>query len=191
MADISFEIAFLDPASLTPNPSNWRRHPDKQKEALAASIAEFGWLSAPIWNKQTGRLVDGHARVEQAVGFGVASIPVRVIDVPEATERRILAAFDRIGEMREVDDDRLLSLLNEARESEAGLPPGWLDDDVTEVEKRLAELQNALSEETAERESAPLEERYLVLVLCQNEREQTALLERFAEEGLECRALMS
>ena len=107
-----FTIEHLDPESLVPHPANFRRHPDPQKDALEQSLDEHGWLSAPIWNKRTARLVDGHARVELARGKE-ARIPVRVIDVPEEQERRILRAFDRIGAMALEDTAALEALIAE------------------------------------------------------------------------------
>jgi DNA modification methylase len=137
-----FVVEMLDPRTLTPNPSNWRKHPDRQNEALAASIAEHGWLAAPIFNKRTGRLVDGHARVEQAIGFGTERIPVRVIDVSEEKELRILASFDRIGELRDRDDRMLADLLKTLADTDAGLPAGWEMGDLEEILAGLPSLED-------------------------------------------------
>jgi len=120
-----FRIEHLDPALLAPNPANPRRHPERQVTALAESLESHGWLSAPIWNERTNRLVDGHLRVEEAVRQGQATIPVRVIDVPESQELRILATFDRVGELRDLDNERMAELLKGLSESEAGLPTAW------------------------------------------------------------------
>jgi hypothetical protein len=128
-----FVIEYLAPERLEPHPHNFRRHPSSQTDALKASISEHGWLSAPIWNRQTKRLLDGHARVELALDQGEASIPVRVVDVPEAQEKRILAAFDRIGELRERDDAALAALLQDLAASEAGLPAGWEPEDLDKL----------------------------------------------------------
>lgn len=106
-----FLIKHLDPATLAAHPQNFRRHPDPQKLALSSSLEEHGWLSAPIFNERTGRLLDGHARVEWARDQGEATIPVRVVDISERQERRILRAFDRIGEMALIDTEALDTLL--------------------------------------------------------------------------------
>jgi hypothetical protein len=53
-------------AALTPNAKNprlpWKD--DKQSDAFAKSLAEFGDLSGVLFNLSTGRLVGGHKRVE-------------------------------------------------------------------------------------------------------------------------------
>lgn len=118
MTQPEFTIRHLDPETLTPSPSNFRRHPALQRDALQASIEEHGWLSAPIWNEQSGHLLDGHARVELALANGEASIPCRVIDVPEAQEQRILRMFDAIGGLAEIDTealDRLIEAIDDAQ----------------------------------------------------------------------------
>lgn len=117
MINPEFNVEMLDPRELKAHPRNFRRHPESQTAALEQSISEHGWLSAPIWNRRTGRILDGHARVELAVGKET-TIPVRVIDVPEEQERRILRAFDRIGAMAEVDTAALDALIAEIGDSD-------------------------------------------------------------------------
>ncbi|MBA2702677.1 MAG: ParB N-terminal domain-containing protein [Blastocatellia bacterium] len=131
MSQPEFVIEYLDPATLTPHEQNFRRHPAIQAAALESSLSDYGWLAAPIVNRRTGnRILDGHARVEIALQRGEATIPVRLVDVTEADEKRILASFDKIGEMRERDDQALALLLAELAETEDGLPAGWSDDDL-------------------------------------------------------------
>lgn len=118
MAQPDFTVEFLDPSDLSPHGLNFRRHPAPQRTALDASLKEHGWLSAPIVNRRTGmRIIDGHARVELALSEGQATVPCRVIDVPEEQEKRILRAFDQIGAMAEEDTealDRLIAEINDA-----------------------------------------------------------------------------
>jgi hypothetical protein len=103
----------MDPAVLVPNPQNFRRHPEAQRNVLRVSMEQDGWLVPVIWNHRTGRIIDGHARVEEAIAQGLAAVPVIVLDVDEAAERRILVRFDRIGAMAEMDNDILAQLLND------------------------------------------------------------------------------
>lgn len=138
-----FTIRYLDPRDLTAHPANFRRHPDAQRAALGESLAEHGWLAAPIWNETTGHLLDGHARVELALSTEERLIPVRVLCVSEAQEKRILASFDRIGELRERDDEALAALLQELA-AEGSLPAGWSEGD---LEALLGEFEPGTEEE--------------------------------------------
>src|SRR6266571_2554874 len=130
-----FTVEERDPATLIHNPANFRRHPDQQIRALRQSVAENGWLAAPLVNSRSGHLLDGHARVELALADGKESLPVNVIDVPLSQERRILRSFDAITSLALVDDDalealvaviddaELEALLGEAGEPVSGLLP--------------------------------------------------------------------
>jgi hypothetical protein len=98
-----FKIQWRDPATLVPNPHNHRRHPERQRDVLRVALGDEGWLDPLIFNKRTGRLIDGHARTEEAIAQGVTEVPVIEIDVDEATERKILVRHDRIGALAELD----------------------------------------------------------------------------------------
>jgi 16S rRNA G966 N2-methylase RsmD len=147
-----FTIEYLDPRDLKAHPANFRRHPDSQRIALGESLKEHGYLSAPIMNRRTQTLLDGHARVELAVESEERLIPVRVIDVSEAQEQRILASFDRIGSLADQDDGALAALLQVLAASAEGLPAGWEQGDLDTL---LAELgTDEVTTDGADRETA-------------------------------------
>jgi len=112
-------LKMVDPASLTPHPQNWRRHPPAQMKAVRAMLDGVGWAGAVIVNKRTGRIIDGHARVEAAIEAGEAEIPVLHVDVPEESEKLLLASYDPIASMAEADQETLQALLADIRESVA------------------------------------------------------------------------
>ncbi|MFZ5785508.1 MAG: hypothetical protein ACOY3Y_03605 [Acidobacteriota bacterium] len=64
------------PDALVANPGNWRVHPKRQQAALAEVLDRVGWVQEVIVNRRTGRLVDGHLRVELALARGDRRIPV-------------------------------------------------------------------------------------------------------------------
>jgi len=146
-AGAEFPIEWLDPARLIPHPLNYKRHTARQKAELGKSLHDFGWLAAPIWNRRTGHLLDGHERREEALTRGWTPIPVRVVDVDARVERRMLASFDRIGELRERDDRLLARLLREVTGEDEPPPPGY---DATEVEALLELLAPPAEREAPE-----------------------------------------
>ena len=105
--------ASVSPAELKPNPSNWRRHPEKQRLALEGLLGEVGWVGRVLVNLTTGYIIDGHARYEQALERGEKDIPVTYVALTPAEEKLVLATFDSIGAMAETDDDALTSLLGD------------------------------------------------------------------------------
>lgn len=105
---------------LTANPRNYRTHPQKQRDAVQASLRELGWIGAVVENVRTGLLVDGHERVWQAMQSG-SEVPVLMVDLSEAEEALALATFDPITYMAETDAAALDALLREVNTGEAAL----------------------------------------------------------------------
>ena len=124
MADWKNRIVGLgaeDPTQLLANPLNFRRHPAAQRAALRGSLDTVGWVQLPTVNKRTGFLVDGHARVEEAISKGEKAIPVLYVDLSPEEERIALATEDKIGSMAELDDLRLNELLEDMHVDSPGL----------------------------------------------------------------------
>ena len=126
------ELRWVSAEELDDNPSNWRKHPPRQMKALAASIQENGWAGALLYNENTNRLIDGHARkqlvLKAARKSGNRLVPVLVGRWSEEQEKRVLATLDPISAMAEVDTELLRKLTKE-------------------VEADLAETTEAMEEE--------------------------------------------
>lgn len=96
--------AMVPVSDLKANPKNYRLHPDAQRAAVDSSLAELGWVKSVIVNERTGRMIDGHARVEQAEKLGIAEVPVEYVDLSPREEELALAVIDPISSMAETDD---------------------------------------------------------------------------------------
>jgi hypothetical protein len=109
---VPMRLEYLDPVTLEPNPLNARTHPAKQRRALADIFDGIGMIQPVIFNERTGRLIDGHMRVEEYIERNQEEMPVIVVDLPESEERQALFWLDRIGEMRSIDPqaEQLLQL---------------------------------------------------------------------------------
>jgi len=105
-------LGTVDPKALTANPMNARVHPEFQRAALTEMLNTLGWIAPVTVNETTGRLVDGHARVEGAVAAGVKKIPVIYLELSEDEERSALATLDPIGALAGYDPDALGRLLD-------------------------------------------------------------------------------
>jgi hypothetical protein len=108
---VGFE-AEVDAADLVAHPLNARLHPLGQRSALRYSLNRVGWVDAVKVNRRTGRIVDGHARVEEAVEAG-ASVPVLYVDLDEEQEKYVLATLDPISALATYDSDVLNDLMDE------------------------------------------------------------------------------
>ena len=102
------------------HPLNWRKHPQKQRAAVNASLRELGWVAAVIENVRTGNLIDGHERVWQALDKN-EPVPYLKVDLSEEEERLALATFDAITGMAETDAAKLDELVREVNTGEAAL----------------------------------------------------------------------
>lgn len=122
--------ADVAPASLLPNPANWRRHSTRQQRALAGALSEVGWVAQVMVNRTSGHLVDGHLRLELALERGEPTIPVAYVELSEAEERLVLASLDPLAAMADTDRDALALLL-------AGVTPS--DEALTRMLAELAD----------------------------------------------------
>lgn len=94
-----------------PNPLNWRNHPEFQRRALSGILSEVGWVTGVIENATTGNVIDGHARIEEALAKGENEIvPFIRVELSEDEEKKVLAVLDPIGAMATTDDARLKEL---------------------------------------------------------------------------------
>lgn len=103
-------LEWVDPKTLDHNPLNWKKHPHRQRQAISASIGVNGWAGALLYNKTTGKLIDGHCRKEEAIKRGDKAVPVLMGHWTEEQEKHLLATLDPIGAMYQVQSDALTSL---------------------------------------------------------------------------------
>jgi hypothetical protein len=109
------------PEQLLANPRNWRTHPTGQRNALRGSLDTVGWVQMVMVNRVTGHVVDGHARIEEAISRGEPTVPVLYVDLSPEEEALVLATLDPIGAMAERDHGKLEELLAEVSVDDAGL----------------------------------------------------------------------
>lgn len=164
---------------------NARRHPGHQRESLRGSLNEIGWVAPVIVSAKTGKLLDGHARIEEALSRDEnTEVPFIKVEVSEGEERLILASFDPITNQAYYDKEVLDALLREVSTGDAALQSLLSD---------LAKANELIPNDESEIDTSPTLDglQYQVVVICNNEEHQSELLTRFEEEGLQCRLLIS
>ena len=102
------------------NALNYRKHPQRQRDAVNASLRELGWISTVVENRTTGNLIDGHERVWQALANN-EDVPYLQVELSEDEERLALAIFDPITNMAETDAAILDELLQDVNTGESAL----------------------------------------------------------------------
>ena len=100
--------------SFMANPLNWRIHPKAQREALTGVLSEVGWVQSVIVNRTTGNVIDGHARIEEALKLGDETpVPFVEVELSEDEEQKILLTLDPISAMAAADKQNLDALLQD------------------------------------------------------------------------------
>jgi hypothetical protein len=108
-------------------------------------------------------------------------IPVDWVELSPNEEKLALAILDPITEMATRDEDVLNHLLDQIETDDSGLKT--LLDELAKNNEDLDKLSQDQSQE--------LEEKFNILIECDNESTQSSLLQRLTEEGYRCRSLIS
>ena len=66
----------VPPGDLELNELNFREHSPHQRRVMRELLEESGWLHSVVFNRTTGRIIDGAMRVKLARQRGEATIPV-------------------------------------------------------------------------------------------------------------------
>lgn len=110
IADRIVELRRLKASELAPDPRNWRRHPEAQRQALRAVLDQVGFADA-VLARETPEglvLVDGHLRADlDPEGL----LPVLVLDVTEQEAAALLATLDPLAAMALPDAEALGRLM--------------------------------------------------------------------------------
>jgi len=114
------ELVRVRAGELEDHPSNWRRHPERQRAALRAVLREVGYADALLARRDGGRLIliDGHLR--KSLGPDQI-VPVLVLDVDEREADVLLATLDPLAALAEIDPEALSELLGSVQTSSAAV----------------------------------------------------------------------
>lgn len=160
-------------ADLHEDPANVRRHPERNRAAVRASLAEFGQVETLVVQAGTGRVLGGNCRLAELHALGVTEAWCIEVDVEGAQATRLALALNRTAELATWDED-LLGALN-------GLDLGEL--------WTAEELEALMPKAPADPKDQPaFSGTYAILVTCRDEAHQRELIEQLYSDGLEVRA---
>lgn len=176
-------VETVDIASLSPDPANARLHNAKNIEAIKASLRRFG-QQKPIVVDRSNVVRAGNGTLAAALALGWKQISIVRSELAGSEMTAYAIADNRTAELAEWDDDALAAELGSLKEDGIDLADMGFDE---------KELDRLLGESPGDDDAGDVEqlgdEKFMVLVTCKSEAEQAELLERFAGEGLECKAL--
>jgi hypothetical protein len=166
---------------LVPHPLNFRRHPQHQREALAASLQEVGFARSLLgYRLADGRiqLIDGHLRAEYDPD---APVTVELVDVNEDEARKLLLTLDPLAALAEIDARAAAELARFVETDSEALDNLW---------QSLAANDQAAQDALGKDDEPPAAEQFLILITCRDEKHQTDLLAALQQQGLNCKALL-
>lgn len=166
---------------LVPHEWNYRWHPEPQRAALQALYDEVGFARSLLaYELPDGRLklIDGHLRRDMDPDM---EVDVEVLDVTEEEARALLLSIDPLAALAQTQEQLQQRLLDLTPVSSPELAQLW--------QGTVQPTQNGPPWKLVAEATIP--EQYLVLVTCRDEAHQVELLQRFAAENLQCKALLS
>lgn len=176
------ELRRVPASELQPHPRNWRTHPTKQRDALRGVLAEIGYADALLVRPLPGgalQLIDGHLRAEISPD---ALVPVLVLDLDDDEALKLLATFDPLASMAEVDAEALSALVADVHTDNAAVS--------ALLDELLAGHPAIEPAQSAEPGDAVLPTLFQVVVECQDEHQQRSVFDRLTAEGFKCRVMV-
>jgi len=180
---VSHMVEMRDPGELKPHPKNTRKHSPQQIDMIAASLEKFGFAK-PVLIDEDDTILAGHGAVAAALKVGMQVPTVVAVNWSEDDKRSYLIADNRLGERSRWDYNLLAVELEGLKRVTDIAALGFTKAELTTALRRA----NATPPPVGVLGSGMT---YRVIVDCTDERHQSELLDRFAQEGLTCRALIS
>jgi hypothetical protein len=164
---------------LVPHEWNFRSHPGVQKAALHSLYEEVGFARSLVaFELPDGRLklIDGHLRRDLDPDM---LVDVEILDVTEEEARKLLLTMDPLAALAQTQEQIHERLKEITPIGDAELKALW-----------EGQIENLLAPHPPEG-IKEIDEQFLILVTCRDEKEQVKLLGRFQGEGLDCKALIA
>lgn len=180
---IDYQLVKL--ADIHEDPANARSHPDENLADIRASLKEFGQVEPLVVQKSSGKIIGGNGRYKVMQELGWEKCDVAYVEMDNMKATALGIALNRAGERAEWDKGVLDKLLAEI-------------DDVGEgLAQSLKELEEELIKEPVEEkpegedESGSLDDKYCIMIECDDEEHQGFLHQKLEKEGLKCRLLIA
>ncbi len=129
------------------DPTNARQHDERNLDAIAASLKQFGHVEPLAVQKSTGKVIGGNGRMEALRRAGETECDIVEVDVDDTQAAALGIALKRTGELAAWDDQALAKLL-ESLPDDAFAATGFSDED-------LSELLDSLAPEVVEEDDVP------------------------------------
>lgn len=143
---------WIDIEKLTPWVDNPRKNDEAAKKVMA-SIKRFGFGAPLLARKENGEIIAGHTRLKAAQSLGLKQVPVRYLDLDPAEAHLLALADNRLNEVAEWDQPKLMELLSNFSFDDVDLA-GW---DQKALEQMGTDLLKGMGDVTEDEAPEPPE----------------------------------
>lgn len=167
----------VDPNTLAEHSHNTNFHPQDQIESLAKILEYQGWRKAIVVSKETDMITSGHARKLAAIRGGQKFVPV------------VYQSYDSLDqEIADVTADNAIAL---RAELDLGKLNGFVGELGPDFDLGLLGLKDfgLNAESQIGRGEEGQENKFMLVINCQNESQMKNLYERLITEGHECKII--
>jgi ParB-like chromosome segregation protein Spo0J len=169
-------IEHLPINTLSPDPANARRHPDRNLEQIKASLRRFG-QQKPIVVDSSNVVRAGNGTLAAAKALGWKTIAAVRSDLGRTELTAYAITDNRSAELAEWDTEVLAATLADSEIGDVGFSS-------EEIDKLIGRPMEQFTDE-------PLPpEKWLIVITAKDEADQAELLERFATDGIKAKALL-
>lgn len=159
-------------------------------DLIAESLTKNGQFKPIVVNVGThtskpNEVLAGNHTLMAAQSLGWEKIDAVFVDVDRDAALRIVLADNRSNDVATYDNDALLSLLHELPDLEG---TGYSSKDLDELLEDVMGIDSDDEDETAGAES--FDEKFEVVIECDNEFQQQELLIKLSSDGLKVRAIV-
>jgi len=179
----NLQITYKAIKDLIPYVNNSRTHSDQQIMQVASSIKEFGFTNPILLDGESG-IIAGHGRLLAAKKLGMEKVPtIELSHLSEAQKKAYVIADNKLALNAGWDMEILAIELQDLADLGFDLElTGFSDSEIKAI--------NGDEEEIDEDFKEPVDEnRNLLMVECQGERELEQLFEEMKKRGFECKIL--
>ena len=176
-------IKYKKPSDLLAYTNNSRTHSDTQIAQLVASLQEFGFTNPILIDGKNG-IIAGHGRLKAAEKLGYETVPtIELGDLTEEQRRAYIIADNKLALNAGWDNELLAFELQHLQDAGYDLElTGFNIDELKALTLEEPDVEDDYKE--------PLDEnRNLLMIECEGERELQTLFDEMKTRGFECKIL--
>ena len=138
----SMDVITVDLDTLHEDPANARLHNERNLQAIAASLKQFGQVEPLVVHKNTGKVIGGNGRLQAMRGLGWTRVNINQVDIDDTQATALGIALNRTSEMADWNNDHLSALLGSLAEQDFDVKDIGFDEEDLKQMARQAERDN-------------------------------------------------